>query len=77
MKAIQIKYLSATNTKGTRLKAFTDAGTMTVGYDYSLDHQNNALALARDYCKKYEWSEPVGIGMLPNGDYVATLESAK
>lgn len=73
MKAIQVRYLSATNTRGARYKAFTDAGSMTVGFDYALDHEDNALVLARAYCKKYGWSEPTGIGSIPNGDYVVTL----
>ena len=74
MKAIQIKYLSATNTKGARYKAWTEAGSLTEAYDYSLDHKDNALALAKAYCAKFGWSEPKGIGSIPNGDYVATLE---
>ena len=74
MKAIQIKYLSATNTKGSRWKAWTEAGSMTVGYNYALDSQGNALELATAYCEKYGWSKPKGIGSIPNGDYVVTLE---
>ena len=74
MKAIQIKYLSATNAKGARWKAWTDAGSITVGYDYALDPKENALALATAYCEKYYWPMPKGIGQLTNGDYVVTLE---
>lgn len=74
MKAIQIKYLSATNNKGSRWKAWTEAGSMTVGYNYALDPKENALALATAYCEKYDWSMPKGIGSIPNGDYVVTLE---
>ena len=47
---------------------------MTVGYNYALDPKENALALATAYCEKYDWSMPKGIGSIPNGDYVVTLE---
>lgn len=77
MKAIQIRYLAPTDTKGSRFKAFTEAGSMTAPYDYALDHEHNALALAEAYCKKYAWDRPTGFGSLPNGDYVATLEVLK
>ena len=26
------------------------------------------------YCEKYDWAMPKGIGSIPNGDYVVTLE---
>jgi len=74
MKAIQIKYLSETDNKGARLKAWTDAGTLTVSRDYGLDADEQALKLAEQYIKKQDWGSSVGgFGTLPNGDYVATL----
>lgn len=76
MKAIQIKYLGATNRTGSRFKAWTDAGSMAVGYNHALDASENALELAKAYCVKFNWPAPKGFGSLPNGDYVATLETA-
>jgi len=74
MKAIQIKYLGATNTKGVRLKAWTEAGTLTVPRDYGLNTDEQALQLAEQYIKERDWRSIVsGFGTLPNGDYVATL----
>lgn len=74
MKAIQIKYLSATDNKGVRLKAWTHAGSVTAPRDYSLCADAQALKLAEDYIKRQDWGCDVGgFGTLPNGDYVATL----
>jgi hypothetical protein len=76
MKAIQIKYLSATDYQGSRLKVWAEGNKATiVGRDYALDVNDQARALAERYiaetfngnCKLY------GFGCLPNGDYVATL----
>lgn len=74
MKAIQIKYLSATDTKGARLKAWTEAGALTVSREYSLNADEQALQLAEQYIQVQDWGCSVGgFGSLPNGDYVATL----
>ena len=74
MKAIQIKYLSATDTKGSRLKAWTDAGSITEPLDYALNLDAHALQLAERYIKEQDWGVDVtGFGSLPNGDYVATI----
>ena len=73
MQAIQIKYLSATNTKGARIKATTSAGSYTEARDYSLDFDQQARAMAFTYCQERDWPTPKGFGTLPNGDYVATL----
>lgn len=75
MKAIQIRYLAATNTKPTRLKAFTDAGAITECRDYALNADDQARRLADKYNRDVFWStsELSGFGELPNGDYVATI----
>lgn len=74
MKAIQIKYLSPTNTKGSRLKAFTDAGSITEALDYSYSIEQQAEKLAARYIKKKNWQSKItGFGCLPNGDFVATI----
>lgn len=70
MKAIQIKY----DTKGARLKAWTEAGALTSPRDYGLNADEQALQLAEQYIQKQDWGCSVGgFGSLPNGDYVATL----
>jgi len=74
MKAIQIKYLPATNTLGARLKAFTEAGAITESVNYSANLNNQAFALAERYVEAKGWNViSAGFGQLPNGDYVYTL----
>lgn len=83
MQAIQIKYLSQTNTKPSRLKAWTIGGTVLIksrnsSLDISLE--NEAEALARQYISNMiaqdVWcidTKITGFGVIPNGDYVATI----
>lgn len=74
MKAIQIRYLGATNTKGARLKAWTEAGALIQSREYSEDVGQQARDVAKAYILKMGWSTGIsGFGQLPNGDYVATL----
>ena len=73
-KAIQIRYLSPTNTKGSRLKAFTDAKSITEPLDYEMNIEDQAFALAVNYVHRMGWNRRItGFGGLPNGDFVATL----
>lgn len=74
MKAIQIKYINATATRGPRLKAFTDAGSMIESYEYT-DIEKQAYELAKTYAHLAFNIAITGFGVLPNGDYVATLWS--
>lgn len=46
MQSIQIKYLPATNTKGARLKATCEAGSLLEYRNYQLEVSQQALALA-------------------------------
>ena len=76
MKAIQIKYLPPTDHKGGRLKAFTEAGSLTKPRNPALNLDKQAMALAEAYIFKKGWNARLsGFGVLPNGDYVATLEN--
>jgi len=72
--AIEVKCLSATNTKGTRLKAISQAGTLTVGRDYSLDWNDNAWEAARALIEKLEWNGNWRMGHLVNGNVVFVRE---
>ncbi len=49
MKAIQVRYLGPTNTKGARLKAWTDAGSITESRDYELGADQQAKRLIKRY----------------------------
>ena len=74
--AIQIRYLRANNTKGSRFKAWSEFGSMTVPYDHALGYEGTVRKLAEDYCHKMEWfGIKLGFGKLPNGDIVATMGS--
>jgi len=74
MKAIQIRYYGPTNTKGSRYKAWTDAGAIITAFNYALDADENARAAAVEYARvKFNRDGIQGFGSLPNGDYVATL----
>jgi hypothetical protein len=39
MVIIKTKYLSATNTRGSRIKASANGFTVTIPYDYALNHE--------------------------------------
>lgn len=53
--AIITKYVSPTNTKGSRIKATAAVGSVTVSYDYALNAEQNHLAAAKALATKYEW----------------------
>ena len=71
--AISVKYLPATNTKGSRVKAYCDAGAMVMSYhqDEICPYTNCAVEL----CKKLGWYgvRLVG-GIVKSGEYVFTID---
>ena len=55
MKAIETKYLAATDTRGVRIKATVGKLTATVPYDYSLTDQSEiAFAAVRELVRKHK-----------------------
>ena len=83
MQAIKTKYYGATNTRGARIKATCDAGSVTVSWDYALGAEANhdsarkelQLKLAKEGEKKYgynflndPWMRPMIGGALPNNE---------
>ena len=73
MQAIQTKYLSATNSRGSRIKAFCAAGSLTIPYPHELSGQAVHRKAAEALAAKLGWTEPhypalLG-GCLPNGEY--------
>lgn len=78
MKAIQIRFLPATNFKGARMKAWIDAGNnITLPFQYEISsYELRAELTAQELMLKMKWDNVLisGIGQLPNGDYVATLK---
>ena len=75
MKAIQIKYMGPTNTKGARWKVWA-MGNKAKYYDrdYEFDGKDDANFCVSAYLKYLGWDNNFIIGTLPNGDYVAVLE---
>ena len=55
MKAIETKYLSATDTRGERIKATAGKLTATVPYDYALSDQSEiAFEAVKELVKKHQ-----------------------
>lgn len=75
MKAIQVKYLSATNNRGARFKASTGEKGQTIieSYDHSLGHDKHALKLAYKLCERMGWNVLLNGGQFPDGTYVFTM----
>ena len=71
MQAIVVKFISATNTKGARLKATAKGGSLTIGYPHDLHNEDKYRAAALALCDKMKWpSETLIEGVLPNGNSV-------
>jgi len=71
MKAIQVKYIGPTNTKGSRWKAWAEGvKPIYVPYSYS-DRDGGAYHAAWVLCEKHGWPGiELRSGVLPNGDCV-------
>lgn len=68
MKAIVTKYLSATNSRGSRIKASAEGvKSITAPLDYELDDEVNHESVAIKLCEKYGWATELVGGALPNG----------
>jgi len=71
MIAIETKYLSPTNYRGSRIKAFTCSGfNITIPYDYSLSHEKVYFKAVKELIKKYnlEWDiSKMNFGGTKNG----------
>lgn len=78
MQAIQTKYLGPTDTRGSRIRAVCEAGSVTVGYDHSLNAEGNHKAAAKALCEKLGWIPVPGqnkhtlptSGVLKDGSWV-------
>lgn len=58
MQAIQTKYISSTNTRGSRVKAWCEAGSVTVPYDHVHDEAGMHYAAAQTLIVKLGWTGP-------------------
>jgi hypothetical protein len=66
--AIETKYLRATNARGSRIKATAWGGSVTIGYDHALDHQDAHRAAADALITKMGWRGTFAQGGNAKGD---------
>jgi hypothetical protein len=80
MIAIQTKYISPTNTRGSRIKAYTETGfTVTIPYDYSLNHEKVHFKAVKALVEKHnlDWDlDGMTYGGVKNG-YVFCFNHSK
>jgi len=74
MKAIEVKYLGPTNFKGSRYKAWTDGGSVTLSTDYALNSEENHKEAAKALCKKMNWHGILAQGSTPKIDVFVFVE---
>jgi len=55
MQAIQTKFIPASNTKGSRIKAWCEAGSLMIPYPYEHNEENAHLAVAKALQVKLGW----------------------
>ena len=71
MIASQTKYICPTNTRGSRIKAFTESGfTVTIPYDHSLNYERVHFKAVQELVKKHDlqWDiENMTFGGVKNG----------
>lgn len=65
--AIVTKYLPATNTRGSRIKASASAGSKTIGYDDSLNTDGAHAVAAQALAEKFGWEGTWYGGGMPDG----------
>jgi hypothetical protein len=68
--AIQTKFLGPTNSRGSRVKAFAAAGSVTISWDPRLNPERNHKAAAEIFANRMNWEGTWNAGTLPNGDMV-------
>jgi hypothetical protein len=66
MMAIETRYLGPTNSRGSRIKATADAGSVTVPYDHALSSTQNHAKAAQALAMKFGWTGSWVGGGLPN-----------
>lgn len=58
MQAIRTRYFGPTNSRGSRIQAKCEAGSVTIGYDHSLNIEGNHRAACVALIAKMEWTDP-------------------
>jgi hypothetical protein len=79
MQAIQTRYFGPTNSRGSRIKAWCAAGSVTIPYPHELSGQSCHRKSAEALLEKLGWVDPhygglLG-GQLESGDYAFVFNS--
>lgn len=53
MQAIQTKYMRVTGSKGARIKAECERGSLTISWDYALNADENHVKARQAMCEKF------------------------
>jgi hypothetical protein len=69
MQAIQTRYFGPTDVKGARIKAFAEAGSVTISYPHELSGQAVHRKAAEALAAKFGWNYKYLGAQLSNGDY--------
>ena len=76
--AIQTKFLPCTNYRGSRVKAWCQAGSVVLSWDHALNVEENHEKAAKALAAKVDWThERYGVlvgGALPDGGYAFTFK---
>jgi hypothetical protein len=64
--AITTKYIGPSNVRGSRIKAYAAAGTVTIAYDDSLSIEKAHAKAAKALAEKFGWSGFYYQGGLPD-----------
>ncbi len=69
MQAIRTRYLGPTDTRGSRLKAACQGGTLTLPYPYELEGEQAHRVAAEALRDRLGWSGELVGGHMDTGDY--------
>ena len=73
MQAIITKFLPCTNTKGSRIKATCQAGSIIIDYPHELSGMNCHAKAAYALLSKMHWNYKLVGGQLPSHDYAFVM----
>lgn len=73
MQAIITKFLPCINTKGSRIKATCQAGSVTIDYPHELSGMDCHAKAAYALLAKMQWDYKLMGGQLPSGDYAFVM----
>ena len=75
MQAIRTRYHGPTNTRGSRITATCEAGSLTMPFDYSLNDEGNHRKAVELLMKRLQWVAVYQGGEF-GGDYYWVAKSA-